>query len=482
MSTPEPTNSSAAPAAAASQPPAESAAARPLPRVWPAAGIVVALVFAALAWRQHAFVDRYSVNVMFYDQWDFYTPIFQQGGWWKIFSWQHGPHRQGVGFLVTHLIDQISGWDSRWSAFTVSFTLVAAAVAALALARRCGVRGLACVAVPLLFFNLRQYEIFVGASNLSHGAMPVLLLVLYCLAWFVPRRPLRLGLLAALTFLLLFTGFGLFVGAITPLVLAIEAVQTFRSGEKAAAWQCAAALAAVAASWALFAHDYHFAPAVPNFRFPHERPLEYFYFVGLMLGNFHGVPGYGAPAIATGLVVAAGLAAIAGWHGWRIVHGGVVHERPSVAIFSLATFALLYCAFTAIGRVCLGVTNAPAASRYVTLMISGGLALWLHLTTLRRATLGRMLALAYTACLAVGTLALRHEDWESVHWYSDGRTAWRAAYFHTHDAAKANREAGFDIHPLPNSLADRLKFLEARRLNFFKSPPPTAATQRNAAP
>ncbi|MBC8010627.1 MAG: hypothetical protein H7067_11085, partial [Burkholderiales bacterium] len=125
------------------------------------------LVFALLAWRQHVFVDRYSVNVMFWDQWDFYIPFFNDEGLWSIFTRQHGPHRQGAGFLVTRLLAESSGWDSRWDAFGVSFTLILGSLAGLVVALRCGCKAwLTLPVIGLLFFNLRQYEGFVGASNL----------------------------------------------------------------------------------------------------------------------------------------------------------------------------------------------------------------------------------------------------------------------------------------------------------------------------
>jgi hypothetical protein len=140
----------------------------------------------------------------------------------------------------------------------------------------------------------------------------------------------------------------------------------------------------------------------------------------------------------------------------------VENERRSVVISCLAAYALIYCMNTAIGRVCLGYEQASAASRYVTLMIPAGLAIFLHLATLRPA---QWLGLAYALLLVPGTIALRQDDWNSVHWYSDGRRAWKAAYLSTHDEAKANEQAHFSIYPAP--VTDRLKFLEQRQLNLF---------------
>lgn len=104
--------------------------------------LAVTATFMILAWRQHFFVDRNAVNLLYWDQWDFYFPLFHDGSLWDIFNYQHGPHRQGIGFILTSLLAQLSGWNSRWDAFGVSFVLTSAAGLGLQLARRCGASGL----------------------------------------------------------------------------------------------------------------------------------------------------------------------------------------------------------------------------------------------------------------------------------------------------------------------------------------------------
>lgn len=429
--------------------------------------IVPIAMFALLAWRQHRFVDHYAVNMMFWDQWDFYLPFFKDQDFWSIFTRQHGPHRQGAGFLITHILANLSNWNSRWDAFGTSFSLIAAAVAGFAITVKCGCRArFALPVVALVFFNLRQYEIFVGASNLSHGAIPVLLLMLYGLSWFVAAPVVRLALLSALTFLLIFTGFGIFAGLLTPLLVAIEAAHAFKDRQNLRASLALAALALTLVSWAIFVHGYKFAPAVDGFHFPHERPWEYFYFTGLMLGNFYGIPGYYFPSIVVGLLITAGLTALCAQHGWQILRHGIDGRRISVVIFSLSAFALLYCFNTAVGRVCLGIEAAPQASRYVTLMIPAGLAVYLGLT---RALPRQAFAMGvfYVGLLCAGTLVLRPSDWESIRWFHDGREAWKAAYLETHDELLANQRSKFQVYPIPGKITERLKYLEEHRLNLF---------------
>ena len=259
----------------------------------------VAVIFAALAWRQDRFVARYAVNLMYWDQWDFYFPLFHHQGWWDIFVRQHGPHREGVGLMVTRVLARLGGWNSRWDAFGVSDLIIGAAALALRLAWRCGIRGgLAVAAIPLIFFNLHQYEVFVGAANLSHGAMPMLLFMLYCLAWFCPEPRGRLLAVGGLTFLLVFTGFGMFIGLVTPILAGLEAIQALRSGDRTRAGFAVLALLMTAAAWALFFHDYLFIATADAFRLPWNRWQEYFFFAAMMLANSFGLhrPGVLHPA------------------------------------------------------------------------------------------------------------------------------------------------------------------------------------------
>jgi len=273
----------------------------------------VAAVFLFLAVRQLHFVAHHSVNMMYGDQWDFYGPLFRHEGWWQTFSYQHGPHRQGIGMVVTRILAGITGWNSRWDSIAGSTVLIGAAALGIGLARRFGVprSSPALIAVPLIFLSVHQFEIFVGPSNLSHGVMPVFLLMSRCLAQFIADYRYRLAIVTGLTFLLIFTGFGIFMGLITPVWLIVELVQAWRRSDRPRARYCALMLVGVGASWALFAWHYTFQPAVPNFRFPYEHPTEYFVFVARMFGNAFGVGELAAPQLWVGASAAVLLVGIA---------------------------------------------------------------------------------------------------------------------------------------------------------------------------
>lgn len=422
-------------------------------------------LFAALVVRQLAFVNRYAVNMLYWDQWDIYHPLFHHGSLWDVFSLQHGPHRQGFGFLLTDLLAHLSGWNSRWDAFGVCAVTICAALLALLLLRRAKLATAAALAaVPLLFLNMRQYEMLVGPSNISHGAMPMALFIGYCLACFIRDYRVRYLVQALLTFLLIFTGFGLFVGLIAPVVMATELAYSWRKGDsKRRAW-AAAGLVLIAASWALFSKGYQFMPAVDGFYFPYKHPIQYLYFAGLMLTNYFGVPGHGFWSITFGVAVLTLLIVLAIRRGLPLLRGDAAEKPLGTVIFALSSYAVIYCLFTAVGRIFLGL-DAAAASRYVTLTITAGFAILLELASMPGERLRRIACVIYLALLIPGTVFLRADDMGFVHWFSNGRREWKAAYLKTGSEALATKESGFHIFPIP--IPNRLNYLRKHDLNLF---------------
>lgn len=427
--------------------------------------LLVAVAFILLALRQHLFVDSYAVNVMFWDQWDFYRPLFQGGNLWEMFSWQHGPHRQGLGLLLTSVLAEVSGWNSRWDAFGVSFVLIAAALLGLVLGRFCGVSGFFLAIMPLLFFNPRQYEVFMGAANISHGAMPVLLIICLCLSWYIVNQTLRYSLVGLLTFFLIFTGFGLFAGVVVPSILLIELWRLYRSrgGGKHRLWLT---LAVISFSWMLFAHNYRFDPAVEGFRFPHERPWEYLLFMAGMINNFFGVRGHGVGSMSIGMGMLLLLATLTALHGYRLWREGLNGQARSAVFVTLALFSLLFCFQTAVGRVVLGWKEASTTSRYVPLMIPAAVAIYLSIATLPCRFRPQFFCVLFALALAIGTFRLHGADRRFIAKYSFGRLTWKAAYLATGDMAKAGEMTNFNIYPAM-IIDDRLEFLRRHKLNLF---------------
>src|SRR5215469_3138774 len=122
--------------------------------------LVVLTTLLALTVRTFSLISHYAVNVFFMDQWDFNeVTLFEKHSLWEMFRWQHGPHRQGLGAIVAHLIEPLFHWNTRTESFVMGGVVVLAAVCALWLKWRLfGCLILFDVCIPLIVLSPLQYE------------------------------------------------------------------------------------------------------------------------------------------------------------------------------------------------------------------------------------------------------------------------------------------------------------------------------------
>jgi hypothetical protein len=78
-----------------------------------------------LAGRLFRLISRYAVNLFFSDQWGFNrATLFERHSLWEMFRWQHGPHRQGAGALVSYFLEPHFSWSSRTESFLIGGLIV----------------------------------------------------------------------------------------------------------------------------------------------------------------------------------------------------------------------------------------------------------------------------------------------------------------------------------------------------------------------
>jgi hypothetical protein len=124
----------------------------------------------------------------FFDQWEFYEPLFTHASLWRIFTWQHGPHREGIGLVLDKFVLDWTHWSNRAEALLiVAALLTAASVAVWLKVRIFGKLEYTDAGIPCLFLTLAPIDILIGVPNPSHSAFPELLIMLYCLAWLMHR-------------------------------------------------------------------------------------------------------------------------------------------------------------------------------------------------------------------------------------------------------------------------------------------------------
>ncbi len=307
-------------------------------------------------------------------------------------------------------------------------------------------------------------EALVGEANPSYSVIPELLIGLYCLAWMLPKPIARYAAVLVLNFLLIYTGFGFFMGVVTIGVLLFDLRRAFRTESESRSFPAVALLLA-AASLAGFFYHYRWDPAVPSFHFPDAHPLNYPWFIGLMMSYFLGLRTAVLASVAGSFLALVALAILI-WHGvrlWRDREGSAA-DRTVVILLG---FSLLFEANAAIGRVSLGMPEAAQISRYMGLLVPGYLAIYFHLLTWRKSAFRTALLAMFVIALIPG--AIRMPNGYSPQLVSDGKQAWKTCILQIGDINYCDHATGFPLHPNPrkSQLLEKLQFLQKNRLNLY---------------
>jgi len=429
---------------------------------------ILATAFVLLAARLAMFIDRYTVNIVYWDQWDFLAGLFDGASPWALFRWQHGPQRQGIGNLILAVLYPATGWNGRADAAASAIALVLAGLAALWLVKRvCGSLRPWDVVVPLIFLTTSSAETYVVAPNIAHGPLSALLLVGYALALTIRSHGLRCVALVALNFLCVNTGFTLLLGGVTPVLLLLLAWAP-QLGTRVR-MMYAASIAASLGTLALFFYGFVPTSATDCFQFPYVRPWEYVPYAGFVLARpFRLFAGDDAARLVLGTVAFMAMTGFVGYAGFRLLRA----RGDSIfwaVVASLSGFALLFASASAVGRICLG-TYSAGASRYIPYMLPGLLAVYL---VIRKFASKPPVAYALLPVFLVACIA-KEGDKVSANEatvYFNYKQRWIACYLSMHDIGVCDARAGHAVYPAPEAtrLQQKLDWLEARRYSLFQN-------------
>lgn len=425
--------------------------------------ILVLAVFAAALFRLVAVVNRYSVNMIFWDQWDFYTPLFNHASLWQIFTWEHAPIREGVGLVLDKFVLDATRWNTHAEALFMVGILVLAAIAALALKQKLySCVSYSDVVIPCLFLTFAQLEILVGEENPSYSVFPELLIVLYCLAWTISKPILRYSSVLLLNFLLIYTGFGFFMGLVTIGILLLDLRREFRASGSLRL--PAAAFVIAIASQASFFYRYQWSTEITCPLFG-AHLWQYPWFMALMMSYFFGVRSAVAASILGGALALIAVVVLS-WHLWRMWLGKQWSPVDLTVVILLA-YTLLFQANTSLGRVCLGMPWAAQFSRYMGLLVPAFLAIYLHVLTWCANRVRTVALIVFVLALIPSTL--QNPAGYSPQTVRDGKTAWRACILQVGQIDYCDRTTSFPAYPFPRKthLLEKLQFLQKNRLNLY---------------
>jgi hypothetical protein len=430
--------------------------------------MLVAMVFAALAWRLFRLAAQYAVNIFFWDQWDFNdASLFGHHSVWGIFRFQHGPHRQGLGGLLAALVEPWFQWNSRTEAFLVTGIVVVAGLSMLLLKYRLfGALTWTDVTIPMLVFTPAQWESDWNTVNLAHGILPVLLVVLYCLAWTWRNERFKYALITGLNFVTLYTGFGFFLGLLTPPLLLAK----YREKRGVYLLVC---LAVSIVSLASFFVNYRNQDASGCASILAAPLTDYLRYFGLMFASPFGLRGIGWAGLPgmVAMAAAAGVAAVS----WKRLIGKSFGPRALYAVLAtLSGYTILFCLATSIGRTCIGLDEAHS-SRYAIYKQLAIVSLYFWALTVRQPNWRKALSWALPVFL-IPSLFVTAGDRQDMSDLFNLKTGWRACYLSGKSADKCD-DANGAIHPEPDAthLQQKLDYLRATRQNLFSDTNPGTA-------
>jgi len=437
-------------------------------RIGPA--IAVALFAVVLGSRFFWIIRKYSVNIFFLDQWDYLTPFFQQKATFaNLFFLEHGPHREGVGLLADKFLYPLTHWNARVDSFVIGALAFASMLVALRLRYLLyGALSYSDIAIPAIFLTMQQYEMVLFAPNPSHSHFPLFMILLYCMALLSSNRLMRYAGILFLNVLLIYTGFGIFMGVITLCIFFLECYWSCRHMIEVPFAYPFTALLIATASLASFFLRYVWQSAVGCFELPHDHWLQYPQFMALMFSAFV-VPGR--------MTVTSGKRII----GWAILLLVIIALRHHILRLLkspksqnhligavLLSFSLLFAANTAIGRCCLGPAVA-LSSRYMPLLIPAFLAIYFYLLSKSWADKRKLIVPALVILILPATLSIPRN---SIRPYIDGKRRWANCYVRTGDLHYCDKSSNFVIFPDPErtNLQQKLDYLRQNHLNLFAEP------------
>lgn len=415
-------------------------------------GWVAASAFAIfLVVRLFSLIDQYAVNLLYWDNFNYYFTLAGHWNYWQRFTALNGPHREGFGLILSSIVAPLTHWNMRAEAFCIGGVLTFALFSCLWMKRRAFGRldWYDLIILPALFLSPRQCEIWSNTINSSHGALPLLFTVLFCLSWTVERKHLRDGCVLAVNFLAVFTGFGFFLGIVTPSIFGLT-----RN------WR---AFLVSLATMVLFFVNYKFNPAISDFRVihPHIVALPF--------------------TLAAGLAFVCGIAKTP----WNLLFGSVVlgllffafitrmrgaakGDVPSIVTTSLIVFTTLFMLSTVEGRISLGA-NCLSVSRYIPLLTPGFVGIYLSLSRVHAGILRNIFV--FTAIvLAIGMSArVSDADLRMMTKFRDSKEIWIAVYQQTGNLDTAHTASGIILYPspLPADFEEKMEYLRQHRLNLF---------------
>ncbi len=335
------------------------------------------------------FTRSFAGTLPYMDQLELYWPFIHNPSPLSLFLYQYGPHRQGMGYILTYAVAAVSQWNIPTEITLNALVQIGTCIALLALKRAVFHRWhITDIFIPLVVFSYRYTESFTIVPNISLAVFPIFLTFLGIYVWFILTTPWKYALTAAIAVIVLFSGFGMLTLPLFALLICVPLFRFPNSDIKYA--HIITPLLILISGTSAFFYNYQFDPAVSCQVNPLIDWPVYSSFIGTEVTSYFIRPNSLLPlhgeylglTVWISLGILLGLSVNSYWqNNHRSYHG--IH-------IVLLGIPVLFAAASAFARTCLGV-EAARAGRYAIFFIPGLISLY-------------FLLLRFKGMLARGTL------------------------------------------------------------------------------
>jgi hypothetical protein len=441
---------------------------------------LIFFIFIVLGSTLVLITQKLSVNMLFWDQWDYYRPLFDHLTWWQTFDHQDGTHRHGVGLILARIFMQATSWNSRSESFFYLLFVLLNALAAVKLKLKFSGRLVyADVFIPALFLIPAQLESVILVPKLCHSIMPLFLILTIGMVWLERDGIARTIGIITVSFLLLFTGYGYTAIPAVCALLIIELCQDVLQKRRSQFFYSTLTLIAMSLSIILFFKGYSNQEKVGSLPFPHRPLLDYATFAFLMYSTFCGFAarGLGNGGFPLPLAICCAI-------GGFVLLGSLVQfyfvasrvknnlrsfpNRKDEVLLLLMGSTLFYAAATVAGRVDLGLAGAQSA-RYMCLLIPGIFASYLLVTGTRPAWIRRAYWFLMTAVICCCFGSFYPHRYSEFQYYADIKTRWKDCYLKIENVDACDDLTHAKVYPNPNAtnIQKKLLFFKENHLNLY---------------
>jgi hypothetical protein len=423
---------------------------------------------ACCLFRLNILIKDFLVDIPFVDQYYIYKGFVENRSLNDLFFWQHGMHRQGVGGILQKIVLDVFAWDNHAVSYLVVIILILALATAVFISRKlfCFATSAADVALPLIFLTTNQYETLVSGMNIAAQSLPMLLTIIAAALLFIKKSLYRTPLLALISGISLFTGFGYHLFFSLTAVLLIDLIVRLRKHDTPVIMHHLAILGLNGIFLYLFLRNLQWNPVVECFRFPHYPLYDYPIFAGLMTAKFFGLSYLRTPVLAIlfsiGWVLA--VAFLMAYLTVKIVRSD---DPRWLALLMLLLFTASFAAMTSIGRVCTGM-YAAGSPRYMTLVIPCAFAFYLLLRMIPSGKIRNLIGPIFILLCLGGYLPLRLSQRDSLVKVSTLQAQWRSCYLKTLSISGCNKQTGDNLCIHPDLQKEVLDYLQKNKLSLFR--------------